>query len=116
MVGVGCTKFGELWEKDQEDLLVEAVYEALDDAGLTPQDIDAGWVGLMYNFTGFSGATMTEPLKLFGKPVTRVENFCASGMDAFRNACFARSRRRLRCRAWPAESRSCWTRAAVASP
>jgi acetyl-CoA C-acetyltransferase len=43
----------------------------------------------MYNFTGFSGATMTEPLKLFGKPVTRVENFCASGMDAFRNACFA---------------------------
>jgi acetyl-CoA C-acetyltransferase len=89
VVGVGCTKFGELWEKDQEDLLVEAVYEALDDAGLTPEDVDAGWVGLMYNFTGFSGATMTEPLKLFGKPVTRVENFCASGMDAFRNACFA---------------------------
>jgi len=89
VVGVGCTKFGELWEKDQEDLLVEAVYEALDDAGLTPKDIDAGWVGLMYNFTGFSGATMTEPLKLYGKPVTRVENFCASGMDAFRNACFA---------------------------
>jgi acetyl-CoA C-acetyltransferase len=89
VVGVGCTKFGEIWEKDQEDLLVEAVYEALDDAGLTPQDVDAGWVGVMYNFTGFSGATMTEPLKLFGKPVTRVENFCASGMDAFRNACFA---------------------------
>jgi acetyl-CoA C-acetyltransferase len=89
VVGVGCTKFGELWEKDQEDLLVEAFYEALDDAGLTPKDVDAGWVGLMYNFTGFSGATMTEPLKLFGKPVTRVENFCASGMDAFRNACFA---------------------------
>jgi acetyl-CoA C-acetyltransferase len=89
VVGVGCTKFGEIWEKDQEDLLVESVYEALDDAGLSPKDIDAGWVGLMYNFTGFSGATMTEPLKLFGKPVTRVENFCASGMDAFRNACFA---------------------------
>jgi len=89
VVGVGCTKFGELWEKDQEDLLVEAVHEALDDAGLTIQDVEAGWVGVMYNFTGFSGATMTEPLKLFGKPVTRVENFCASGMDAFRNACFA---------------------------
>jgi len=89
VVGVGCTKFGEIWEKDQEDLLVESVYEALDDAGLTIKDVDAGWVGLMYNFTGFSGATMTEPLKLFGKPVTRVENFCASGMDAFRNACFA---------------------------
>ncbi|MDP2948841.1 MAG: acetyl-CoA acetyltransferase [Chloroflexota bacterium] len=89
IVGVGCTKFGEIWEKDQEDLLVEAVYEALDDAGLTPQDIEAGWVGVMYPFTGMSGATLVEPMKLYGKPVTRVENFCASGMDAFRNACFA---------------------------
>jgi acetyl-CoA C-acetyltransferase len=89
IAGVGCTKFGELWEKDQEDLLVEAVYEALDDAGLTPQDVEAAWVGVMYNFTGMSGGTFTEPMKLFGKPVTRVENFCASGMDAFRNACYA---------------------------
>jgi len=89
IAGVGCTKFGEIWEKDQEDLLVEAVYEALDDAGITPQDIEAAWVGVMYPFTGMSGATFVEPMKLYGKPVTRVENFCASGMDAFRNACFA---------------------------
>ena len=89
IVGVGCTKFGEIWEKDQEDLLVEAVYEALDDAGITPQDIEAAWVGVLYPFTGMSGGTFAEPMKLFGKPVTRVENFCASGMDAFRNACFA---------------------------
>jgi acetyl-CoA C-acetyltransferase len=89
IVGVGYTKFGEIWDKDQEDLLVEAVYEALDDAGITPQDIEATWIGVMYGFTGMSGGTFTEPMKLFGKPVTRVENFCASGMDAFRNACFA---------------------------
>jgi len=89
IAGVGCTKFGEIWEKDQEDLLVEAVYDALDDAGITPQDIEAAWVGVLYPFTGMSGGTFAEPMKLFGKPVTRVENFCASGMDAFRNACFA---------------------------
>ncbi len=89
IAGVGCTKFGEIWDKNQDDLLVEAVYEALDDAGLTPKDIEAGWVGVLYPFTGVSGATLVEPMKLFGKPVTRVENFCASGMDAFRNACFA---------------------------
>jgi len=89
IVGVGYTRFGEIWDKDQEDLLVEAVYEALDDAGITPQDIEAAWIGVMYPFTGMSGGTFTEPMKLFGKPVTRVENFCASGMDAFRNACFA---------------------------
>ena len=89
IVGVGYTRFGEIWDKDQEDLLVEAVYEALDDAGITPQDIEATWIGVQYSFTGMSGGTFTEPMKLFGKPVTRVENFCASGMDAFRNACFA---------------------------
>jgi len=88
IIGVGCTKFGELWEKDVEDLVVEAAYEALDDAGITPDDIDAAWVGLLYNFTGLSGGAFSEPMKLFGKPVTRVENFCASGMDAFRNACY----------------------------
>ncbi|MGQ9572985.1 MAG: acetyl-CoA acetyltransferase [Dehalococcoidia bacterium] len=89
IVGVGYTKFGEIWDKDQEDLLVEAVYEALEDAGISPQDIEAAWIGVLYGFTGLSGGTFTEPMKLFGKPVTRVENFCASGMDAFRNACFA---------------------------
>ena len=89
IMGVGCTKFGELWEKDAEDLIVEAAYEAMDDAGVTPDDIEATWVGNLYDFTGLSGSVAAEPLKLFGKPTTRVENFCASGMDAFRNACFA---------------------------
>ncbi len=88
IIGVGCTKFGEIWEKDAEDLLVDAAYDALDDAGLTPKDIEASWVGVLYNFTGISGGTAADPLKLFGKPTTRVENFCASGMDAFRNACY----------------------------
>lgn len=89
IMGVGYTKFGELWDKDQEDLLVEASYEAFDDAGIEPKDVDAIWVGVFYYFTGLSGGVAVEPLKLFGKPATRVENFCASGMDAFRNACFA---------------------------
>jgi len=89
ILGVGCTRFGEHWERDHEDLLVEAAYEAMEDAGVTPDDIEATWVGNLYDFTGLSGGTAAEPLKLFGKPTTRVENFCASGMDAFRNACFA---------------------------
>ena len=36
IMGVGCTKFGELWEKDAEDLIVDAAFEAMDDAGITP--------------------------------------------------------------------------------
>jgi len=89
VMGVGCTKFGELWEKDAEDLLVDAVYAAYEDAGVTQDDIEAAWVGIMYPFTGMAGVSLADPLKLYGKPNTRVENFCASGMDAFRNACFS---------------------------
>ncbi len=89
IAGVGYTKFGEHWDKNQQDLLVEAVFEALDDAGVEPKDIEAGWVGIQYPFTGVSGGTAAEPLRMYGIPFTRVENFCASGMDAFRNACLA---------------------------
>jgi len=89
IAGVGCTRFGERWEMDQEQLLTEAAYQAFDDAGIDRDDIEAAWVGVFYNFTGLAGNTVAEPLKLYGKPVTRVENYCASGMDAFRNACFA---------------------------
>ena len=32
IIGVGCTKFGELWEKDAEDLIVDAAFEAMDDS------------------------------------------------------------------------------------
>ena len=70
------------------DATIGPCRQALEDAGLTPDDVDAAWVGFLYNFTGVSGNTFSEPMKLFGKPVTHVENFCASGMDAFRNACY----------------------------
>ena len=68
IIGVGCTKFGELWEKDAEDLMVDAAFEAMEDAGVTPDDIEATWVGSLYDFTGLSGSVAAEPLKLFGKP------------------------------------------------
>jgi hypothetical protein len=39
IVGMGCTKFGERWDKGVEDLIVEAAYEALEDAGIEHKDI-----------------------------------------------------------------------------
>ena len=36
-----------------------------------------------------SGVTLAAPLKLQGKPVTRVENYCATGSEALRQACYA---------------------------
>ncbi|MHA1730518.1 MAG: acetyl-CoA acetyltransferase [Promethearchaeota archaeon] len=91
IIGAGYCKFGENWEQNAEDMLIDAVYEAYDDAGIKePQEeIEAGWVGIQYYFTGLSGGTLADAIKLYGKPMTRVENFCASGMDSFRNACYA---------------------------
>ena len=39
--------------------------------------------------SGVSGITLSKPLKLDYKPVSRLENFCATGSEAFRNACYA---------------------------
>ncbi len=50
-------------------------------------DIDAFWLGTM--MSGVCGVTLSRPLKLDYKPVTRVENYCATGSEAFRNACYA---------------------------
>ncbi|MDY6911302.1 MAG: acetyl-CoA acetyltransferase, partial [Chloroflexota bacterium] len=87
IVGVGCTHFGELWDKGPEDMLVEAAYEAYEDSGVDPDDIQAAWVGT--TGTGLTGQILAYPLKLNYIPITRVENACATGTDAFRNACHA---------------------------
>jgi len=87
IVGMGCTPFGEHWDKGADDLLVEAATETLQSAGVTMNDIDAFWLGTMNS--GFSGLVASKALKIPYKPVTRVENFCATGSEAFRNACYA---------------------------
>jgi len=89
IIGCGVTKFGHHWDKDHDDLLVEAVHEALRDANVDLKDVDAVWCGTFYPFTGVSGNVFSDSLKFFGKPITRVENYCATGMDVVRNACFA---------------------------
>ena len=89
IVGMGCTKFGELWDKSVTDLMVDATYEAYEDAGIEPKDVEAAWVGTFYEFTGQAGLAAGVPLRLQYKPVTRVENMCATGSDALRNACYA---------------------------
>lgn len=87
IIGMGCTKFGELWDKSEEDLLVEAAYEAYEDAGIKPEDIQAAWLGNVR--TAMRGSALAIPLKLEYIPISRVENQCCSGTDAFRNACYA---------------------------
>ena len=87
VIGMGCTRFAEHWDKSADDLLIEAAYEAFADAGVEPSDIDGCWLGTMDS--GYSGFTLSGPLKTQYIPVTRVENLCATGSEAFRNACYA---------------------------
>lgn len=87
IVGMGCTKFGELWDKSPEDLMVEACYEAFEDAGLDAKDINAAWLASLVS--GCTGSRLANAVKLDYIPITRVENFCCGGTDALRNACYA---------------------------
>ena len=88
IVGMGCTPFGERWDKSADDLLVDAVTECMESTpGISREDVDAYWLGTMNS--GQSGMVLSRPLSLDYKPVTRVENFCATGSESFRNACYA---------------------------
>src|SRR5262245_62981709 len=77
IVGMGCTPFGEHWDKGPEDLLVDAATEAHRSAGIDPDQVDAYWLGTMGS--GVSGLMLSEALKIPYKPVTRLENMCATG-------------------------------------
>lgn len=87
IIGMGCTRFAEHWDKSAEDLMVDAVTQALDSAGVDRDAIDAYWLGTLSS--GNSGMLLSKALKIDYKPITRVENFCASGSESFRNACYA---------------------------
>lgn len=91
IIGMGCTRFGELWDKGSEDLMVDAFQEAVEDAGIEKKDIQAAWFGTCFEeiSVGKSAAPLATALKLPFIPVSRVENFCATGSEALRGACYA---------------------------
>ena len=71
IIGMGCTRFGEHWDKGVDDLIIAAAAEAFKAAGVTKQDVDAYWFGTAQS--GMSGIALARPLGLADKPVTRVE-------------------------------------------
>ncbi|MEI2707012.1 MAG: acetyl-CoA acetyltransferase [Ilumatobacteraceae bacterium] len=87
IVGMGCTNFVEHWDLGLDDLVVEAANQCYESAGIDKADVDAYWLGTAQG--GMSGITLARPLQLRGKPVTRVENYCATGSEALRQACYA---------------------------
>ncbi len=91
IIGMGCTKFGERWDADANTLMVEAYNEAIADAGIEPGEIQAAWVATCFDEinVGKSALAASIALRLPNIAVTRVENFCASGTEAFRGAVYA---------------------------
>lgn len=91
IIGMGCSKFGERWDSGPEELMVEAYLEAMGDAGIEPSQLDAAWFSTHIDEigTGKGGTPASVALRLPNIAVTRVENFCASGSEAFRGAVYA---------------------------
>ena len=95
IIGVGLTKFGELWDKSFRNLITEAGTKAILDAGIEGKEIDALYVGSMSpgRFVGQEhvGALVADSsgLSIMNIPATRVESACASGGMALRQAYIA---------------------------
>lgn len=89
IIGMGCTKFGENWGKSFDDMVIDAVYEAYEDAGIVPTDVQAVWIGSYWSNLPAPSQPLATTLKLDYKPVTRLENMCATASDALRNAAYA---------------------------
>jgi acetyl-CoA C-acetyltransferase len=88
---MGCTKFGERWGLGAEELMVEAFEEAIADAGIGREEIEAAWLGTCMEeiSVGKSALPLSVALRLPKIPVSRVENYCATGTEAFRGAAYA---------------------------
>jgi acetyl-CoA C-acetyltransferase len=91
ILGMGCSRFGERWDCSAEDLIAEAFQEAVSDAGIERDQIDAAWFGLAIDEQnlGKSALSLSQTLRLPNIPATRVENLCATGSEALRGAVYA---------------------------
>jgi acetyl-CoA C-acetyltransferase len=90
VVGAGMTPFAEHFAFGIKDLLAMAFADcaASVDKGMSKADLDAAWFGAMGTTDGFPSGILADTLDLHELPVTHVENSCATGNDAVRNALY----------------------------
>jgi len=95
IIGVGVTKFGELWNRSFRDLGIEAGLKAIEDAKLSGSEIDGLFIGNMsagrFINQQHIDALIADYSGMASKhiPATRVEAGGASGAVAFRQAVMA---------------------------
>lgn len=95
VVGAGMTPFGAPFALGIKHLLPKAFADcaASVDKGLSKTDLQAASFGAMGTTDGFPSDILTDSLGLSNLPVTRIENSCATGNDAVRNANYSAWRR-----------------------
>lgn len=90
IIGIGITKFGELWNTSFREMFVDAGARALEDAGVSGDEIDSMYVGNMsagqFIRQEHIGSVIADHSGLLPAPCTRVEAACASGGLALREA------------------------------
>ena len=92
VIGIGMTKFGELWDKSLRDLGIEAGLEAIVDSGISGKDIDAVYIGNMsasrFVEQGHIASVIVDYVGLANDNIeaTRIEAAGASGGLALRQA------------------------------
>ncbi len=88
VIGIGITKFGELWESSLRTLAVQAALAAIDDSGV--DKLDSMYIGCMTSglFVGQEhlGSLIADYIGNKNIAATRVESACASGGAAFKSA------------------------------
>ncbi len=93
IIGVGLTKFGELWDVSFRQMIVEAGAQAIEDANVDGKQIDAMYVGNMsagqFIRQEHVASLIADHAGLVPIPCTRVEGACASGGLALRQAFIA---------------------------
>ncbi len=88
IIGTGITKFGELWDKNWEDLVLESSNEAIKNANIETKDINSCYIGNM-NLSRFEGQDHIAPriTEILGiNKVIRTEAACASSSVALKLA------------------------------
>ena len=86
IVGVDMIKFGRFPDKTVPQIGAQAALMALDDCGLTIQDMQALYCGNLGQASGMVGQRMLQEIGQTGMPVVNVSNACATGATAFREA------------------------------
>ena len=91
VIGIGLHAFGRFLEKSLSDLGRVAVWNAIEDCGISLKNIQVAYVanslgGLVTGQEGIRGQVILRDAGFGGIPVINVENACASGTTAFRGA------------------------------